>query len=177
MATGSGGPGALGRSCPVVQGRVSRLVYWDTDPPAMQCGRRRCGRRLPGSTPSFTTGSQIHFYLCHLPSHLKGSYDGFIRFLNSFHLSLITLQISKSSQARADRERNEPSSMWSWGSLPHLQSSNQRPVQVGTMPRYVGPRDLSVPELVLHVCSSLVPVSGNTTRLEEFRHLVFDRRL
>lgn len=101
-------------------------------PPAcMQCGPqpslawsrgRRCGaRRLPGSRPFITIGSQVHFCLCHLPSHLKGSHDGFITFLNSFQLSLITLRISKSSLARADRERNRPSTMLSWGSLPHLQ--------------------------------------------------------
>lgn len=60
-------------------------------------------RRLPGSRPSPTKGSRVPFCLCHLPSHLQGSQDGFIRFLNSFQLSLITLQVRKSSQAGADR--------------------------------------------------------------------------
>lgn len=61
-------------------------------------------RRLPGSKRSSTKGSRVPFCLCHLPSHLQGSQDGFIQFLNSFQLSLITLQIRKSSQAGADRE-------------------------------------------------------------------------
>lgn len=76
--------------------------------------------------PSLTIGSQVHFCLCHLPSHLKGSQDGFIRFLISFQLSLITLQISKSSPAGADRERNSPSATQGWGSLAHLQQAPLR---------------------------------------------------
>lgn len=98
----------------------------DTDPPALkpcspepsqaQRRGRKCGtKRLAGSRPSLTIGSQVHFCLCHLPSHLKGSHDGFIVYLNSFQLSLIILQISKSSQAKADRERNRPSAMQSLG--------------------------------------------------------------
>lgn len=117
----------VGGSCPVVWG-----IVLDTDPLSLQpCSPepsqaqsrgRRCGtRRLPGSRPSLTIGSQVHFCLCHLPSHLKGSHDGFISYLNSFQLSLIILQISKSSQAKADRERNMPSATHrAWGSLPHL---------------------------------------------------------
>lgn len=91
-----------------ISGPEQRLEMWNNE-------------AEPGSRPSLTIGSQVHFCLCHLPSHLKGSHDGFISYLNSFQLSLIILQISKSSQAKADRERNMPSATHrAWGSLPHL---------------------------------------------------------
>jgi len=129
-----------------------RLAYHHTDPPALRCSPgpsqapsrgRRCGTKmLPESRPSLTIGSQVHFCLCHLPSHLKGSHSGFIGFLISFQLSLIAPQNSKSSQARADRERSRPSATRSWSSLPHLQGEpvkhafHQGSAQMGGMPNH-----------------------------------------
>lgn len=108
-----------GRLLPSSLGESVRLAYGDTETLALQYSPkpsqahsrgRKCGiRTLPESRPSLTIGSQVHFCLCHLPSHLKGSQDGFIRFLILFQLSLIILQISKSSPAGADKERNRPS--------------------------------------------------------------------
>lgn len=109
-----GSPEGHGRgdSCPGVRKRAMQLAYWPTEPPALQHGsecsqaqsRGRSGG-CQGLDPPSLKGPQVHFCLCHLPSRLTGSHDGLIRFLNSFQLSLITLQICKSFQAGADRER------------------------------------------------------------------------
>lgn len=103
-------PSSLGESF-----EVGLSGHSPSQPSQAQSRGRRCGaRRLPGSRPALTIGSRVHFCLCHLPSHLQGSHDGFITFLNSFQLSLITLRISKSSQAGADRDGSGPSATQSW---------------------------------------------------------------
>lgn len=61
---------------------VSGRVQCSPEPSqALSRGRGHGTRMLPESRPSFTTGFRVHFCLCHLPSHLKGSHDGFIGFL------------------------------------------------------------------------------------------------
>lgn len=111
----------------------------------------------------------VHFCLCHLPPQLKGSHDGFIGFLISFQLSLITLQISKSSQAKADRDRSRPSATRSWSSQPHLQqvprrhALHQGSVQMGGMPNHPGPGTSLALGCPCQHLLTLGPLSGNTT--------------
>jgi hypothetical protein len=59
----------------------------------------------------------VLFCFCHLPAHLMRSHDRLNRFLTSFQLSLITLQICKSCQACTDREGDWSSALLSSGLL------------------------------------------------------------
>jgi hypothetical protein len=121
---------------PVVQRRV---MHWHSNTQTTQSCRMVHSPPKPqaeagdveqegcqGSDPPSLKGPQVHFCLCHLPAHLMSSHDGLIRFLNSFQLSLITLQICKSSQAGADREGEMPSVTLSLGLLLHLWHMPQR---------------------------------------------------
>lgn len=65
-----------------------------------------------GSGPS-AKDLLVLFCFCHLPAHLMCSHDRLNRFLTSFQLSLITLQICKSCQACNDRQGDWSSALLS----------------------------------------------------------------
>lgn len=103
----------------------------------------------------------VHFCLCHLPSCLQGSQDGLITVLNSFQLSLITLQMSKSSPAGLTGSETGRATQ-GWGSrhtcsrCAEAAAGHQCPVQTrGTPSRHA-------PYLSPPVCPCVAPAHPGT---------------
>lgn len=107
----------------VVRGKlvISLTIHIPLSPAHCPCRTTAEAGTQPGFRSLFQQRISWFFFfffcLCHLPAHLVHSHDRLSRFLTSFQLSLITLQICKSCQACADREGDWSSALLSSGLL------------------------------------------------------------